>query len=88
MTRILRESKPILHRQKCLACGYYSVHEAVAAGDRGTDRCTHCGHEVELAWNQELKAIFKNTEKFLKNMEALIPELRDLKNPGDHILID
>ena len=80
--------EPVLHRQKCTACGYYTVYQAVPAGDRATDTCTHCGHRVEIAWQHEIKAAFKSAEKFLKDLEETLPELKELKNPGDHILLD
>jgi transcription elongation factor Elf1 len=83
-----RKVDPIPHRQKCPACGYYTVYQAVPAGDKATDTCTHCGHQVRIAWDQEIKAVFKNTERFLKNLEEILPELKELKNPGDHILLD
>jgi rRNA maturation protein Nop10 len=78
----------IFHRQKCTACGFYTVYQAIPAGDRATDSCTHCGHQVEIAWHPEIKGVFKNTERLLRDMEEILPELKGLKNPGDHILLD
>jgi hypothetical protein len=63
-----RVDQPVLHRQKCPACGYYTVYRAVPAGDRATDTCTHCDHQVQIAWQQEIKAVFKSTERFLKDL--------------------
>ncbi len=83
-----RGVKPILHRQKCSACGYYTVYEAVPAGSEATDTCTHCGFQAQIAWNSDIKGIFKNTEKFLRDLEQILPELKDLKNPGDHFLLE
>jgi len=83
-----REVKPILHRQKCLACGYYTIYSAVPAGDRATDTCTYCGHAVELVWYADIKSAFKSFEKMLKDMSEIFPELNELKNPGDHVLLD
>jgi rRNA maturation protein Nop10 len=79
---------PILHRQKCPACGYYTIYETVPAGNEATDTCTHCGYQVQIAWNSEIKALFKNTERSLRDLEEILPELKELKNPGDHILLD
>ncbi len=83
-----REVKPILHRQKCLACGYYTIYSAVPAGDKATDTCTYCGHTVELVWYADIKSAFKSFEKMLKDMSEIFPELNELKNPGDHVLLD
>ncbi len=83
-----REVKPILHRQKCKNCNFYTVHRVIPAGEKAVDTCTHCQHAVEIPWDHEIKASFKNKEKFFKNLEELYPELRDLKNPGDHISLD
>jgi DNA-directed RNA polymerase subunit RPC12/RpoP len=83
-----RKVDPILHRQKCPACGYYTFYQAVPSGNKASDTCTHCGHKVQIAWDKEIKAVFKNTEKFLKNLEEILPELKELKNPGDHIPLD
>lgn len=82
---IKREAKPVLHRQKCMACQFYTFYRAEPSGDKAIDTCTSCGHQVEIAWNNEIKAIFKNTEKMLKDLEELYPELRDLQKPGDFI---
>jgi hypothetical protein len=86
--RIEKKIDPILHRQKCSGCGFYTVYQAVPAGDKAIDSCTHCGHAFEIVWNHEIKAAFKNKEKFLKNLAEIYPELDDLKNPGDHIKLD
>jgi len=85
---IEKKVEPILHRQKCTSCGYYTVYQAVPSGDKAIDRCTHCGYEVMLEWHQDLKASIKNTEKLFRNMTEIFPELAELKNPGDHILLD
>jgi hypothetical protein len=85
---IEREVKPVLHRQKCSACGYYTIYRALPAGESATDTCTHCDHQVAIPWHGEMKALFKNSERFLKDLEEIFPELQELKNPGDHILLD
>lgn len=85
---IEKSVEPILHRQKCPACGYYTFYMAVPAGETATDTCTYCGRQVEIVWNPDIKAVFRNTEKLLKNLEEAFPELMELKNPGDHILLD
>ncbi len=85
---IEREVKPILHRQKCSACGYYTIHRAVPQGERACDSCTHCGHTVELLWFADLKAAIKNFERLLNDLSEIYPELNDLKEPGDHIMLD
>ena len=86
--QIEREVKPILHRQKCTACGYYTIHQATPSGERACDSCTHCGHTVEMLWFTDLKASIKNLERMLNDMADLYPELSELKKPGDHILLD
>lgn len=88
MMQKIKEVEPIFHRQKCPACDYYTVYKAIPAGDKALDTCTHCGHQVAIVWHKEIKAVFKNTEKFLRNMEEMCPELKLLKNPGDHIKLD
>jgi uncharacterized paraquat-inducible protein A len=85
---IQRDVKPILHRKKCPACGYYTVYQAIPAGEKATDTCTHCRHEISLAWDKEIKAAIKNTEKMLRDLEEIYPELKTLKNPGDHTLLE
>src|SRR4051794_17597380 len=85
---IEKKVDPILHRQKCGACGYYTVYQAIPAGDTATDTCTYCGHQVQLNWHPDLRAAFKSNEKVLKDMEEIFPELEQLKSPGDHILLD
>lgn len=82
---IKREAKPVLHRQKCQACQFYTVYRAEPSGDKALDTCTSCGHQIEIAWNAEIKAILKNTEKMLKDLEDIYPELKELKEPGDSI---
>lgn len=86
--KIERPVDPILHRQKCTSCGYYTVYQAIPSGDRATDRCTHCGYEVVLEWHHDLKAAIKNTERLFRDMTELFPELAELKNPGDHIMLE
>ncbi|MDO3378970.1 hypothetical protein [Geoalkalibacter halelectricus] len=86
--RVKRETKPILHRQKCAACNYYTLYQALPAGDQATDTCTHCGHQVTLAWDDGIKAAIKNTERMLKDLEEIYPELKALKAPGDHIRLE
>jgi hypothetical protein len=85
---IAREVKPVLHRQKCSACGYYTIYRAIPAGESATDTCTHCDHQVAIPWHEEIKSLFKSSERFLKDLEEIFPELQELKNPGDHILFD
>jgi hypothetical protein len=85
---IKREAKPVLHRQKCKACDYYTFYRAVPAGDQAIDTCTSCGHQIEIAWNEEIKAIFKNNEKLLRDLESVYPELQKLKEPGNRIRLD
>lgn len=85
---IKRETKPLLHRQKCSACDYYTLYRAIPAGEKATDTCTHCGHQVTLAWDNEIRATIKNTEKILTDLEEIYPEIKDLKEPGDHIRLD
>lgn len=85
---IEREAGPVLHRQKCHGCGYYTFYRAVPAGDRATDTCTYCGHETSIAWNSEVKSVFKNTEKLLRDMREIFPELDQLREPGDHVLLE
>ena len=85
---VVKEVDPILHRQKCSACGYYTIYSAVPAGDKATDTCTHCGHQVELVWYPDLRVAFKSAEKTFRDLTEIFPELADLKNPGDHILLD
>jgi Na+-translocating ferredoxin:NAD+ oxidoreductase RNF subunit RnfB len=85
---IEKKVDPILHRQKCKQCGYYTVYQAVPAGEKAIDACTHCGYAVQIEWNHDIKAAFKNMEKFLRNLEEIYPELKGLKNPGDHIMLD
>lgn len=77
-----------MHRKKCPSCDYYTVYRATPVGDKAVDECTHCGHQIAIEWHSDLKMALKNTEKFLKNMEEMCPELKDLKNPGDHIKLD
>lgn len=84
----VKEVDPILHRQKCKACGYYTVYSAVPAGDKATDTCTHCGHQVELVWYPDLRAALKSHEKALRDLTEFFPELEQLQKPGDHIMID
>lgn len=86
--QIEREVKPILHRQKCSACGYYTIYRAIPAGDKACDSCTYCGHTVEMPWFADLKSSIKNRERMLRDMSEMFPELNELKNPGDHILLD
>ena len=86
--QIERKVEPILHRQKCSACGYYTVYSVVPMGDKAIDTCTHCGHAVQLVWYPDLKAALKNTEKLFEDLTEIFPELNKLKNPGDHILLD
>lgn len=83
-----REVKPILCRQKCKKCDYYTVYQVVPVGEKAVISCTHCEYAEEIPWDSEIKAAFKNKEKFLKGLEEFYPELADLKNPGDHILLD
>jgi hypothetical protein len=83
-----REVKPILHRQKCKNCDFYTVYQAVPVGEKAIDTCTHCQYAVEIPWDHEIKAAFKNKEKFLKGLEEFYPEIAELKNPGDHISLD
>jgi Na+-translocating ferredoxin:NAD+ oxidoreductase RNF subunit RnfB len=85
---IVKEVDPILHKQKCLACGYYTIYSAVPSGDKAIDTCTHCGHAVELVWYPDLRAALKSSERMLRDLTELFPELAELKNPGDHILLD
>jgi hypothetical protein len=85
---IERAVEPVLHRQKCSACGYYTIYRAVPTGERATDTCTHCDHQVAIPWHQDIKSLFKSSERFLKDLEEIFPELQGLKNPGDHILFD
>jgi rRNA maturation protein Nop10 len=84
----VKEVDPILHRQKCSACGYYTVYSAVPAGDKATDTCTHCGYQVELVWYPDLRAALKSQERVLEGLAEFFPELADLQKPGDHILLD
>jgi hypothetical protein len=86
--KVERKVDPILHRQKCPACGYFTYYRAIPEGDKATDTCTYCDHQVQIAWHSEIKAVYKNTERFLKDLEETLPELKELKNPGDHILFD
>lgn len=88
MEKKIKQAEPVLHRQKCPACEYYTVYQAIPAGDKALDTCTHCGHQVGIMWHHEIRSVFKNTEKFLRNLEDIYPELKDLKNPGDHIKLD
>jgi hypothetical protein len=85
---IERAVEPVLHRRKCSACGYYTIYRAVPAGESATDTCTHCDHHVAIPWHQDIKSLFKSSERFLKDLEGIYPELQGLKNPGDHILLD
>jgi hypothetical protein len=85
---IKREVKPILHRQKCSKCEFYTVYQTVPVGEKAISTCTHCQHMMEIPWDHEIKAAFKNKEKFLQGLEEFYPELKDLKNPGDHISLD
>ncbi|UFS69404.1 hypothetical protein LPW11_16070 [Geomonas sp. RF6] len=85
---IEKKIDPILHRQKCHACGYYTIYEAIPTGDTATDTCTYCGHQVQLNWYSDLRAAIKSNEKWFKDMAAVVPELDQLKNRGDHILLD
>jgi hypothetical protein len=85
---IERAVEPVLHRQKCAACGFYTIYRAIPAGGRATDTCTHCDHQVSIPWHVEMKASYKSFERFLKDLEEVFPELQGLKNPGDHILLD
>lgn len=88
MTRIIKEIEPFLHRQKCPGCGFYTVYEVFPQGDKAIDTCTHCGHQMQILWHHEIKAVFRNSEKFFRNMEEIYPELAQLKNRGDHIKLD
>jgi len=83
-----REVKAILQRQKCKNCEFYTVYQIVPVGEKAISTCTHCQYAVEIPWDSEIKAAFKNKEKFLKNLEEIYPELKDLQNPGDHICLD
>jgi hypothetical protein len=83
-----REVKPILHRQKCKSCDFYTIYQVVPVGEKAILSCTHCEYAEEIPWDHEIKATFKSKEKFLKNLEELYPELQDLKNPGDHTSLD
>jgi len=84
---VVKEVEPILHRQKCTACGYYTIYSAVPAGDKAIDTCTYCGHHVELVWYPDLGAALKSAERTLRDLTELFPELGELKKPGDHILL-
>ena len=84
----VKEVDPILHRQKCFACGFYTVYSAVPTGDKATDTCTHCGHQVELAWHPDLRSAMKSQERALRELTEFFPELAQLQKPGDHILLD
>jgi transcription elongation factor Elf1 len=86
--KIKKEVEPIQHRQKCPACGYYTVYQAVPAGEKAIDACTYCGHQVEIVWDQDIKAVFRNSEKLFRDLEEICPELKELKKPGDHIRLD
>lgn len=85
---IEKKVDPILHRQKCSSCGYYTIYRAIPSGDKATDTCTHCGYELVLDWFPDLRKILKNKEKLFQDMSGIFPELAALKNPGDHIKLD
>jgi hypothetical protein len=85
---IERAVEPVLHRQKCSACDYYTIYRAIPAGASATDTCTHCDHQLAIPWHGESKSSFKSFERFLRDLEGIYPELQQLKNPGDHILLD
>jgi hypothetical protein len=84
---IVKEVDPILHRRKCTACGYYTIYSAVPAGDKATDTCTHCQHQIELVWYPDLRVALKSAEKTFRDLTELFPELGELQKPGDHILL-
>lgn len=82
---IVKEVAPILHRRKCAGCGYYTIYSAVPAGDKATDTCTHCQHQIELVWYPDLRAALKSAERTFRDLTELFPELGELQKPGDHI---
>ncbi len=88
MAIVEKKIGPVLHKQKCKGCDYYTIYSALPSGEKAIDTCTHCGYAVEIPWHFEMKSVFKNADKFLKNLEEICPELKDLKNPGDHIKFD
>ncbi len=83
-----KKAKPVLHRQKCPGCGYYTFYRAEPTGEKATDTCTACGHQVEIAWHADIKAIFNNSEKLFRDLEAVCPELKELQKPGDRVRFD
>lgn len=84
---LVKQADPILHRQKCSVCGYYTIYNAIPAGDKATDTCTYCGHQVELVWYPDLRSALKSAERTFRDLSALFPELSELQKPGDHILL-
>ncbi len=77
----------MLHKHKCQACSYYTIFQITPMGHKATNTCTHCGDEQTIPWDNEIRSMFKQTQKALKDMEEFCPELKDLKEAGDHVLI-
>jgi hypothetical protein len=75
--------------KKCPACGHWAVFEFAIFCKRATERCTHCRYTAQnIAWDAEARQRFEDDKARLAALSEKHPQLRELKQPGDHLELD
>jgi hypothetical protein len=75
----------MLFRNKCEACGFWTVFRVTVRYFKAHETCTYCGCETTIRWNGEAKDLVCRNEKLLTDLESICTELQLLKKPGDHV---
>ncbi len=75
--------------KKCPECGHWAVFEFSIFCQRAAETCTHCRYALaNVAWDREARNKFEDDRALLGQLCEKFPQLRDLKQPGDHVKID
>ncbi|MBV1950719.1 MAG: hypothetical protein KUG64_00785 [Cycloclasticus sp.] len=72
----------------CTHCHHWTITVIEHDSKEATFTCSHCQNTFKMPWDTDTRFLIRSIRHSLKKRTKQYPELKTLKAPGDHILLE